>query len=133
MRKFFVGLVVSTLLALGVVQQRVSLVAMGYDVEALGSQRDDLLDQHRVLHYNVLALQSPVILDERLARQAVQLAPPAEIQVVTPRLSLAPAVSMWSGPPVLEASSWWKQALRQSARWLENGRQAVAAPAKEEP
>lgn len=133
MKRFFAVLGVSTLLALGVVQQRVSLVAVGYDVEALGSQRDDLLDQHRVLHYNILALQSPVILDERLARQAVQLAPPAEIQVVTPRLSLTPAASTWSAPPVVEASSWWRQAVRQSARWLENGRQAVAAPAKEEP
>lgn len=132
MKKFFVILWAGTFLALGYVQQRVSLVALGYDVEALDSQRDDLLDQHRVLHYNVLALQSPVILDERLARQAVQLAPPADVQVVTPRWVAPSPAPEWGASPIPEAS-WWRQALRQSARWLENGRQAVAAPAREEP
>ena len=132
MRKFFAVLVVLTLLALGYVQQRVSLVLLGYSVEALNSQRDDLLDQHRVLHYNVLALQSPMILDERLARQAVQMEPPADIQVFTPRLVSSSPVPDWNVVPAVE-SSWWRQALRQSARWLENGRQAVAAPAKDEP
>lgn len=132
MKKFFVTLLVSTFLALGYVQQRVSLVALGYDVEAMGSRRDDLLDQHRMLHYNVLALQSPMILDERLARQAVWLAPPADVQVVTPKLISAVSAPEWSGHPGLE-TPWWQQALRQSARWLQNGRQAVAAPAREEP
>ena len=132
MRKFLVTLCVATLLALGYVQQRISLVTLGYDVEALNSQRDDLLDQHRVLHYNVLALQSPVILDERLARQAVQLEPPADIQVVAPRLTPVEGVPPRGLALPSPETPWWRQALRQSARWLENGRQAVAAPAKEE-
>lgn len=131
MKRFFACLLTATFLALGYVQQRVSLVSLGYDVEALASRRDDLLDQHRVLHYNILALQSPVILDERLARQAVQLAPPADVQVVTTRWVSTPPVPEWRVPLASEAS-WWRQALRQSARWFEDGRQAVAAPAKEE-
>ncbi len=132
MKKFFVLLFLGTFLALGYVQQRVSLVTLGYEVEGLSSQRDDLLDQHRVLHYNVLALQSPVILDERLARQAVQMEPPADIQVVIPRLVSPAPVQEWNSA-IAPEPSWWRQALRQSARWLENGRQAVAAPAREEP
>lgn len=130
MKKFFVILLVGMFLALGYVQQRVSLVLLGYNVEALNSQRDDLLDQHRVLHYNVLALQSPMILDERLARQAVQMEPPADIQIFTPRLVQTSRVQNLNITSAAE-SSWWRQALRQSARWLENGRQAVAAPARE--
>ena len=131
MKRFFIGLLISTCLALGYVQQRVSLVTLGYGVEVLTSQRDDLLDQHRVLHYNVLALQSPVILDERLARQDVQLAPPQEVEVVSPRLVSPLPPSSWEGVsrPKL---SWWQQALEGGARWVENGRQALAAPAREE-
>lgn len=118
-------------MALGYVQQRVSLIALGYDVEAKISRRDDLLDQNRVLHYNVLALQSPLILGERLARQDVQMTPPADVEIMTRRLASPAPLSGWNGAPGLE-SSWWQQALDQGARWLESGRQAIAAPAREE-
>jgi len=130
-KKFFVGLFLATCLALGYVQQRVSLITLGYGVEAMTSLRDDLLDQHRVLHYNVLALQSPVILDERLAHRDIQLAPPQEVEFVTPRLVSPPPSSSWNGVSK-PRFSWWQQALERGSRWMENGRQAVAAPAREE-
>ena len=131
MRPFFVGLFLATAAALGVVQQRVSLITLGYEVEATTSLRDDLLDQHRVLHYNISALQSPVILDRRLARGDVQLAPPQEVEFIVPRrVSPLPSAS-WDGisKPGL---SWWQQALERGVRWMESGRQAVAAPARAE-
>ncbi len=131
MKRFFACLVLATLLALGYVQQRVWLITLGYRVESMSSARDDLLDQYRVLHYNVLALQSPVILDERLAQRDVQLTPPKAIEILPPRLGTplpGPALSLLPQPE----PSWWKQALREGTRWLEEGRQAIAEPAKEE-
>lgn len=131
MKNFFVGLFVTTVLALGVVQQRIWLITLGYQVESTSSLRDDLLDQYRVLHYNVLALQSPVILDERLARRDVQLAPPKAVEILPPRLGTHPAGPVLSSLTQPEPA-WWKQALRQGTRWFEEGRQAVAEPAREE-
>ena len=112
MKQFFLVLILSTCLALGYVQQRVWLITLGYQVERLVAQRDDFLDQHRVLVYNVLALQSPVILDERLAQRDVQLTPPKAVEVLPPRLEMSPPAQMWSGAPQPE-SSWWKQAWKQ--------------------
>ena len=131
MRRFFIGLILSTCLALGYVQQRVWLITLGYRVEWLAAQRADLLDQHRVLHYNVLALQSPVILDERLAQRDVQLTPPKAVEVLPHRLETNPPVPAWSGVSQPEFS-WWQQAWKQGSRWLENGRQAIAEPSREE-
>ena len=132
MKRFFVCLLAATLLALGYVQQRVWLITLGYQVESMSSARDDLLDQYRVLHYNVLALQSPVILDERLAQRDVQLTPPKAIEILPPRLGTHPSGPVLSSLPPPEHPTWWKQAFEQGTRWLENGRQAVAAPAGEE-
>ena len=131
MKRFFAGLLLVTCLALGYVQQRVWLITLGYRVESMNSMRDDLLDQYRVLNYNVLALQSPVILDERLARRDVQLTPPKAIEILPPRMGApppGPVLSLLAQPE----PSWWKQALRQGTRWFEDGRQAIAEPAKEE-
>ena len=132
MKRFFLVLFLSTGLALGYVQQRVWLITLGYQVEKLSAQRDDLLDQHRVLHYNVLTLQSPVILDERLAQRDVQLTPPKAVEVLPPRLGTNPPTPLWSGMSQPEPS-WWQQAWKQGSRWLENGRQAIAEPTQEEP
>lgn len=131
MKNFFVGLLVTTVLALGYVQQRVWLITLGYEVETMNSVRDDLLDQYRVLQYNVLALQSPVILDERLARRDVQLAPPKTVEILPPRLGARPAgllVTALSQPE----PSWWQSAFRRGTQWFEAGQQAIAEPAKEE-
>ncbi len=131
MKRFFAVLLLVTVLALGYVQQRIWLITLGYQVEKTSSLRDDLLDQHRVLHYNVLTLQSPVILDERLARRDVQLTPPKAIEILPPRLGVYTPRSILNGLPQPEPS-WWKQALKEGTRWLDNGRQAIAEPAREE-
>ena len=131
MKNFFVGLLVVTVLALGYVQQRIWLITLGYRVEGLSSARDDLLDQCRVLNYNVLTLQSPVILDERLAKRNVQLTPPKAVEILPPRLGTHPPGPALSTLPQSEPS-WWKQALRQGTQWFEDGRQAVAEPARED-
>ena len=132
MKNFLLGLLLTTGLSLAYVQQRVSLILLGYEVEELASMRDDLLDQHRVLHYNVLALQSPVILNERLARQDVRLAPPTDFEIITPRLVAPSAQLGLEIVPPAPGSTGISELFRQSARWLENGRQAVAAPSREE-
>ena len=131
MKNFFIGLLTVTVLALGVVQQRIWLITLGYRVESLSSDRDDLLDQYRVLNYNVLTLQSPVILDERLAKRDVQLTPPKAVEILLPQSGAHPPGPVLSALPQSEPS-WWKQALRQGTRWFEEGRQAVAEPAREE-
>ncbi len=131
MKRFFAALLLATVLALGVVQQRIWLITLGYQVEKTSSLRDDLLDQHRVLHYNVLTLQSPVILDERLAQRDVQLTPPKTIEILPPRLGVHTPRPTLNGLPQPEPS-WWKQAFKEGTRWLENGRQAIAEPAREE-
>ena len=131
MKNFFVGLLLATVLALGYVQQRIWLITLGYRVESMNSARDDLLDQYRVLNYNVLTLQSPVILDERLAKRDVQLTPPKAVEILPQRLGAQPTGPVLSALPQSEPS-WWKQALRRGTQWFEEGRQAVAEPAREE-
>ncbi len=132
MQRFLGGLSLVTCLSLVYVQQRISLVTLGYQVESLRHKRDDLLDQHRVLNYNVLTLQSPMILNKRLERQSVQLTVPQHVEVVH-----------HPGPPVLMAlqgeesvargPSWLLQeAKRMAGNWLEMGRQAEAKPVLEE-
>ncbi len=123
MRRSLLGLVLSTVLALGVVQQRVVLVTLGYEVEKLRGLKDDLLDQNRVLNYNVLTLQSPVILNRRLEESRVQLAPPKEVEFLVPQTG-----ALFSGPP--EGVRWdlWAKTRELAVRWLGSGRQAEARP-----
>ncbi len=144
MKRFFLCWALGTALALGLVHQKVDLIRLGYEVEGLGHARDDLLDQHRVLQYNVLTLQSPVILQERLAQRDVLLAPPRTVEIVP---ALTPA-----GPPGRSAKflsrdvpqsgasaegmtalepSVWERALRFAMSWFGGGPQAVAEPVRE--
>lgn len=130
MRRYFLGLGLATVMALVYVQQRVSVINLGYEVERLGSLRDDLLDQHRVLDYNVLTFRSPVILQERLSRQNVQLIPPAAVEVLSSRSGTAPSSPAW-GAWVQSEPSWLDRVLTFATQWAEQDRQAVAAPAKD--
>lgn len=130
MKRFFVGWALATALALGLVHQRVCLIQLGYQVEGLGHARDELLDQHRVLQYNVLALQSPVILQERLAQRNVLLAPPRTVEIVPPLPQAGPLAPSAEGMTALEPSVW-ERALRFAMSWFGNGRQAVAEPLRE--
>ena len=128
MKRFILGWGMAVLLALGYVQQRVGLITLGYQVESLNSERDDLLDQHRVLNYNVLALRSPVILDERLSKQDVQLIPPQAIEILSLPSRVHTSSGLAWGRAIRPEGSWWQQALKQGTRWLGLTRLAVAEP-----
>ena len=126
MRTTLFGLGFLTFLALGYVQQRITLVGLGYEVEKLRQTHEELLDQHRVLQYNVLTLCSPVILSQRLARREVKLTPPSVVEqlprqrVSHPTPQTAQAVKMpSSGQPLV-----WGWLMRL----LGSGRQAQAEP-----
>ncbi len=127
MKTTLFGLGLLTVLALSYVQQRVALVGLGYEVENLRRTREELLDQHRVLQYNVLTLRSPVILSRRLARREVTLTPPRVVeQLPRQRVSqpTAPAtVQPLKVPPSGQPLIWGRL-----MRWLESGRQAQAQP-----
>jgi hypothetical protein len=127
MRRFFVGLGVGIVLALGCVQQKIALIRIGYAVEELSGLRDELLDQRQVLQYNVLTLRSPVILRERLAQRNIQLIPPRTVEVLYSPLRGNPSA------PSLEAATrpalfLLQRALRLAMDWLGAARQAVAQP-----
>ncbi len=130
MRRFLMGLGISACLALGYVQQRVTLVHRGYEVERLRHLKDDLLDQHRVLQYNVLTLRSPVILSRRLARVDVELTPPQHVEVLPKptQRRVAPHPNQTS---VQTLPGWIQRCKELATRWLEGDRQAVAEPAQE--
>ncbi len=119
-----------TLLALVYVQEKVILVAEGYQVEDLRHQRDELLDQHRVLQYNVCALQSPVILNKRLARQNVQLTAPQNVEVLQSSREWRTTAPQ---PHELriQKMNWFQQARQLVVGWVETDRQAEARPAIE--
>ena len=129
MKRFFAAFIVGTLLALGSVHQKICLIRLGYEVEAQAHLRDDLLDQHRVLQYNVLTLRSPVILYERLAQRNIELIPPRTIEVLNSPFRVeppAPSLAAAAGPAVL----FWQRALEVAAGWFGAGRQAVAEPVR---
>ena len=131
MKRLLLGLTLMTCLSLVYVQQRVALVGLGYTVENLRHTENELLDQHRILHYNVLTLQSPVILSQRLAHRDVQLAPPREVEILPRHVRLNPGAPVQQpelkGKPLLFGGIW-----RLAAAWLENGRPAEAEPISED-
>ncbi len=128
MRRFFIFLCLGTGLSLWYVQQRVSLITEGYLVEKSRLKRDDLLDQHRVLNYNVFTLQSPIVLDRRLVKQEVRLTAPTSVEILQhPIQNHSPAPisrNLSEGEP-----TWWRGVKTVTTRWLESGQQAEAQPA----
>ena len=122
-QRFLTMLGAAGLLAMGVVQQRVALVTVGYEVEELRRLKDDFLDQNRVLQYNVLILQSPMVLDRRLARSHVQLAPPEGIELLTHPARLLPTRPV---KPVAVQPTGLGRTQGLALRWLGEGRQAEA-------
>ena len=124
MKKMMCGLIIAVLLALGIVQQRITLITEGYRVEALRHQREEFLDQHQVLQYNVLTLRSPAVLHLRLARRDIQLIPPQQVEVL--RSSLRANLKIQQG---ISSPGLLHQAGKFAARWFDNGQQAEAEPA----
>ena len=121
---------VTTVLALLYVQEKVILVAEGYQVEDLRHRKDELLDQHRVLQYNVLALQSPVILNKRLARQNVQLTAPQNVEMLQSEKRWKATVPQQHELQI-HKMNWFQQARQLVVGWVESDRQAEARPAIE--
>lgn len=128
MRRFLISLTLATTLALLYVHERVILMTSGYRVEELKTLKDDLLDQHRVLHYNVLTLQSPVILNQRLTSAQVELAPAQKVEIVG---IVSSSIGAEDKPKAVPFSpfEWVKPLQRLALRWLVGNRQAVAEPA----
>ncbi len=124
MRRAFLGLGLVTLLALGYVQQRVCLVTVGYETEKLRRVKETLLDQNRVLHYNVLILQSPMILDRRLQQREIQLTPPQRVEILVPKA----AAQLLSGGEARPIPTWLEKTRSLTVRWLGSGPQAEAEP-----
>jgi hypothetical protein len=126
-RWFFLWLAMTTCLALVYVQQRVVLVTEGYRVEALRRTKEELLDQHRVLHYNVLTLQSPIILSKRLEDGDVQLNPPQHVEILHRQMVPYPT-SLQRVEAGAVKPTWVQQARRLAVGVLGVDRQAEAKP-----
>lgn len=131
LHRIFISLMVATSLGLVYVHQRVALVTAGYEVESLRSEREDLLDQSQVLHYNVLTLRSPAILNERLAQKDIRLTLPQEVQILAPSQPHG-VVGSGAGERKEVEPAWLRQAMKLAARWMENSRTAVAEPVQGE-
>lgn len=125
MQKFLVGLTGMTLFLLAYVRLQVGVISSGYELERLRRHQAELLDQHRVLHYNVLILRSPVILSQRLARRDIVLKPPQQVE----RLSGEARKPLQVPEPKLPfGQSFVRQAGHRVARWLTGERSAEAEP-----
>lgn len=93
---------VGTLIALAYTHQQISLIEARYAIEQRVAAKGDRLDQHHILLYNVLTLQAPQLLEQRLARRDVQLVSPREIAWITPMPSPAvPAADPRGAPGLL--------------------------------
>lgn len=93
---------VGTLIALAYTHQQVALIEARYAIEQRVAAKGDRLDQHHILLYNVLTLQAPQLLEQRLARRDIQLVSPREIAWMAPTPSPAvPIVDPRSVPGLL--------------------------------
>ena len=102
MLRWFLGVALGTLVALAYAHQQVILIEASYALEERAQQKAEALDQYQILLYNVLTLQAPQLLEQRLARRDVQLVSPREIAWITPMPSPAvPAADPRGAPGLL--------------------------------
>ena len=80
--KFLLTLIFVTTLSICYVHQQIELVKHSYEVRSNQQKLNDLLDQTRILQYNVIALETPVNLEKRLEANDVNLIQPQRGQVV---------------------------------------------------
>ena len=66
-------------MALAYTHQQIALIEAGYAIEQRAQLKADMLDQHHILLYNVLTLQAPQLLEQRLARRDVELVVPSRV------------------------------------------------------
>ncbi|MDD5450233.1 MAG: hypothetical protein PHO42_06570 [Candidatus Omnitrophica bacterium] len=81
-RKFSIFLVLITCLALLYVHQQVQLLRISYEINFSEKEMSRLLDQNRVLVYNVTRLKSPVYLDNNFLAAKKDYAIPKQWQVI---------------------------------------------------
>lgn len=99
--RVLVGIGAGTLVALLYTHQQIALIEAGYAVERRAQLKADVLDQYHILLYNVLTLQAPQRLEQRLARREIPLVSPRRIAwVVSPSSSL-PVASERGAPGLL--------------------------------
>lgn len=103
MRGLLTGIGVGTMLALAYTHQQIALIEARYAIEQRAAARGDLLDQHHILLYNVLTLQAPQLMEQRLARRDVELVSPRRIAWMASGFSPAVSVADMRGAPGLLA------------------------------
>lgn len=82
MRKFSIFLVIITSIALLYVHQQVQLLRISYEINKSEKKISGLLDQNKILIYNVTRLKSPVYLDNKFLSAKKDYAIPKQWQVV---------------------------------------------------
>ena len=80
--RFLTILVLITVTSLFYVHQQIELIKQSYIIQLNQHKVDDLLDQNRILKYNVIALKAPVNLENQLVANDVKLVLPERWQVV---------------------------------------------------
>lgn len=91
-----------TVIALAYAHQQIMLIEARYAVEQRAAVRGDMLDQYHILLYNVLTLQAPQLLEQRLARRDVELVSPRRVAWVTSPAT-GPSIAGTRGAPGLVA------------------------------
>ncbi len=91
-----------TLVALAYTHQQITLIEMGYAVEQRAQLRADMLDQYHILLYNVLTLQAPGLLEQRLARRDIALVSPRRVAWLATPESSSPVAGTRGAPGLLE-------------------------------
>ncbi|MBI4313367.1 MAG: hypothetical protein HY594_00980 [Candidatus Omnitrophica bacterium] len=79
LKRTLAGIGVGALLALAYTDQQIALIEAGYAIEQRAQLKADMLDQHRILLSNVLTLQAPQLLEQRLARRDVEWVVPSRV------------------------------------------------------
>lgn len=101
MRQVMGAIGVATLVALAYTHQQIALIEARYAIAQRMATRADMLDQHHILLYNVLTLQAPRLLEQRLARRDVALVSPRRIAWMAPSSVTIPAAGSRGRPGLL--------------------------------
>lgn len=80
--KFLTTVTLVTVISLFLVHQEIQIIKYSYEVRENQQRLDDLLDQNRVLKYNVIVLKAPFNLENRLQANDIKLVLPERWQVV---------------------------------------------------
>ena len=118
--RFLTLVVLITGISLFYVHQQIELIKFSYKIQSHQHRLDDLLDQNRILKYNVIALKTPFSLENRLRQSDIEMILPERWQVVRV-----------AGPRMEKASSQERPLtpLYSFLRFFAFGREAQAKPA----